>query len=220
MICVGVLTVVLEKIYYLGIARYQYFVGRAAVHRRVVYKDEDDRTTEIPYLSMLKVHVATDDGDPFGIVKRGIVTIRAKFLIPTTAWPDSKHGYGQISIDKKSIRGRILWDYEDCSGQTFMFLPVGIVSYRNKEYIAGLFRDTSIDGLLLKKFATEKGRYERVGKFEDRKSEKAKSVEEKFRDQKLELQEARQSAQVPTETDYILVDIDEDGIKWYTISII
>lgn len=186
----------------------------AAIDGPVSFPSEG-RKLQVPYINILDMRVASEGCDPFGSIKEGILTVSSKFMIRAIARRDirSFSGLSTISTGDKSISGRIMWDYSEYQDHTYMFLPLGIFGYQDSSY----YRD--FEGLLLKETGVQNGQYERVGKFQ-REFRSFKLPDLTCKELLEDLKTLVDTASILTETDYDSVEVDQEGVEWYTITII
>ncbi|KAF4632622.1 hypothetical protein G7Y89_g5502 [Cudoniella acicularis] len=155
------------------------------------------------------------NGDPFGKVTGGILTLRSKFLafciirLPNCL---PSHGCFKISTGVHSFEGQFQWDYEH---QNCFLFPLGVFDDGNK----GL--PQQLRGILIKSTGNKNGQYQRVGIFNIRGELDTESLQFLVNGRLgMELEEPWASATVLTEANYASVNVDEEGIKWYTITIV
>ncbi|TGO57644.1 hypothetical protein BCON_0063g00010 [Botryotinia convoluta] len=165
-------------------------------------------------IDITKVDITLEHDDPFGGVKRGVLNLRSKSMI-ICEMESPLDKYSGRSIGKISIKSYDLkWDYEDCGSEGFchsiLVLPVGILEHGG------------IGGLLLRHTDQENGQYERLGRFQLRTYFDDYKVMSRAMNlaQDKQFEELGLGDVLPSEKDYISTDVDEDGITWYTISIV
>ncbi|KAM3158309.1 hypothetical protein ABEW05_001152 [Botrytis cinerea] len=171
------------------------------------------------YIDVTKVDIALENvEDPFGGVKSGVLTIRSKsMIIHEMGSPLNEHS--DISVDRLLfIEPRfIVWDRSwESYRNTILILAIGVSEHSN-------FKE--IKGLLLKHTLQENGQYERLGYFsipngvrEYRLVGTVTCLDQDYQFNELDL--LGYLVDLPSEKDYISTDVDEDGITWYTISIV
>ncbi|KAM0312307.1 hypothetical protein ACHAO8_006431 [Botrytis cinerea] len=172
------------------------------------------------YIDVTKVDITAENDDPFGCIKSGVLTLRSKsMIIYEMRSPLSENG--ERSIGKLSIGHFILhWDHRDCCLESYrkstLILPIGVmkVSY-----------GSMIMGLLLGHTLQENGQYERLGYFTifelaDEYKLIIQAMNLAQDEQFKELGLLENGGALPSEKDYISIDVDEDGLTWYTISIV
>ncbi|THV54849.1 hypothetical protein BGAL_0018g00050 [Botrytis galanthina] len=190
----------------------------AAANREVFFPG-DAHILDEAYIDVIKLDIALENADdPFGGVKSGVLTLRSKSMIISEIGSPLNNfdsiSVGEIPIVPFSIK----WDSEDRGLESYrksiLMLPVGVWE-ESTGYI-------SIEGLLLKHNLQENGQYERIGYFDIRKMDdnyelirRAMNLTQDEQFKTLGLGNA-----LPSEEDYVSTDVDEDGITWYTISII
>lgn len=192
----------------------------AAVNQEVSFP-RDRKMIHEAYIDVTKVDIALENvNDPFGGVKSGVLTLRSKSMI-TYEMKSPFSSYDMITIGKLSFDNfDTWWDSINCGLESYptsiLILPIGVFEDSG---------DTEIEGLLLIHTNQENGQYERVGHFripdpsieyEPIRRAMNLSQDEQFK----ELGLLENGAALPSEKDYISTDVDEDGLTWYTISII
>ncbi|KAM0132829.1 hypothetical protein ACHAO1_006574 [Botrytis cinerea] len=189
-----------------------------AAARQRVDVDRYGITFREAYIDVIKVDITAENDDPFGCIKSGVLTIRSKSMIifemkSLSGRPDPKfHGLSSGNV-------RLIWDHEYCCLESYyksiLILPIGI---KNNTF------EDRVMGLLLRPTLQENGQYERLGSFiffertEHCKIVQAMNLPQHEQFEELGLLE--NGGALPSEKDYISTDVDEDGITWYTISII
>lgn len=171
------------------------------------------RRLQVSYINILDIRLASEGCDPFGSIKEGILTVSSKFMISAIAKRDLRSGLSTISIGDKSIPGRITWDYSEYQDHIYMFLPLGIIGYQDSSY------HRKFEGLLLKETGVQNGQYERVGKFQ-REYQSFEVLDLICKELLEDLKTLVDTASILTETDYDSVEVDKEGVQWYTITII
>ncbi|KAF7882841.1 uncharacterized protein EAF02_006204 [Botrytis sinoallii] len=189
----------------------------AAVNHSV-YFPEDTKVFHEAYTDVTKIDITLENADdPFGGVKSGVLTLRSRFMMifEMESRPNTPNNYRGISFGKFPISASdIRWDHRDCGlesySESILMLPIGVS------------KDSVIKVLLLILTNQENGQYERVGYFvvydwaDDYKLiRRAMNLTQDEQFKELGLGDA-----LPSEKDYISTDVDEDGITWYTISIV
>ncbi|TGO71107.1 hypothetical protein BELL_0619g00090 [Botrytis elliptica] len=189
----------------------------AAVNNSVYFPGDTEVFHEA-YIDVTKIDITLENtDDPFGGVKSGILTLRSRFMMifGMEPRPNTANNYRGISFGKFPIRtSDIFWDHRDCGlesySESILMLPIGVSL-------------NFIKVLVLMLTNQENGKYERVGYFDlpsysdgyesIRRAMNLTQDDEQFKE--LGLGDA-----LPSEKDYISTDVDEDGITWYTISIV
>ncbi|TGO67025.1 hypothetical protein BOTNAR_0049g00120 [Botryotinia narcissicola] len=193
----------------------------ASVKHKVVIHD-DTTVLHEACIDVVEVDITLEDvDDPFGGVKSGDLVLRSKTMIFCER-KSPLHRFTRMSVGKISIEPtNINWDHEDCGSKghcnSILILPIGILKD------AGANSDFSrIDGLLLTHIKKKGGQYERIGHFTIIKGDtyyelicRAMNLAQDEQFKALGLGDA-----LPSEKDYISTDVDEDGMTWYTISIV
>ncbi|TGO28185.1 hypothetical protein BPAE_0031g00510 [Botrytis paeoniae] len=193
----------------------------AAVKTRI-YMHDDEKVPREAFIDVTNVITTLEDGDnPFGGVKSGTLELRARFMIFYERASPFEHCI-KLSVGKFSIVSvHVHWDYEDCgpkdSCNSILILPIGILSDTGMDP-----NPPTIEGLLLRHTDQENGQYDRLGHF---------TILQKYPNYELicramNLAQYEQFGELglgdalPSEKDYISTGVDEDGITWYTISIV
>ncbi|TGO12541.1 hypothetical protein BTUL_0086g00160 [Botrytis tulipae] len=198
--------------------------------KHVVAMHDDTVVLREAYIDIVEVDITLEHDDPFGGVKRGVLSIRSKSMLscemksPLNQYGErsrNKITIDRITIGKISIETYLIgWDYEDCGSEGFcnpiLVLPIGTLGYDGPNSSA------KIEGLLLRPTDQENGQYERLGRLEiweeDPNYELIRRAMNLAQDEQFK--ELGLGDALPSEKDYVSTDVDEDGITWYTISIV
>jgi len=190
----------------------------AAVKGRVQFPEEWE-TPLHSYMRVVDVRVTLAGNDPFGDVDGGILTVSSNHIFYCWADPPHEKNMGhngdEVFIGNRSlkpIRGEVRWHYQESyTPQCVLFL----VDIRNVFRSQLYQKDRCLNALLLKKTGNEKGQYERVGRFQvsELEGDGIKYLE-------IALERISEVDDVLSEADYISVDYDDEGTKWYTVTIV
>jgi len=171
------------------------------------------RCTEV-----INAYVDVDvDGDPFGNVKGGALTMRSKFL--AFCGPEGmfeSYGRTRILLPTELFNPSIEfeWDYDEDHYCLLVMFPIAVFDAWRGD---GL----SLEGLLLRGAGKENGQYKRVGMFWMDGCNHRKIFPLLLKDRPgVERETSWGSGKSPTEADYVLVDVDDEGSRWYTINIV
>ena len=171
------------------------------------------------HIKIIDVFVTLDwssSVDPFGFVNGGVLTISSKIIL-RCAVDDMLN----ILIGQNMLSGGVLWDYEVGKdlAKSCLLVPVG--TFDCKAWVKELSgpEPCRLGSLILKPTGNKNGQYERLGSFEARHTTKS-AVDNLLQDLFEKMKGSKEAAWVPTEADYLSVDVDDEGSKWYTITII
>jgi hypothetical protein len=189
-----------------------------------------DETLLDSYIRVVDVRVTLASDNPFGDVDGGILTVSSKLF--TYCWVnppqhDNIHENVGLNDDEviiggrllNPIRGQVTWDHEENYGRECALFLVNI------RRATRLGNTKCLSALLLKSTDKGKGRYERVGLLEVWGIEGLGGDFMKHLDSALErvsqmLKGPKEDDDFLTEAGCLSVDYDEEGIKWYTITIV
>ncbi|KAI9643378.1 hypothetical protein NHQ30_007997 [Ciborinia camelliae] len=183
---------------------------------------EDTFVFQESYIDITSIDMTLEEEHDglFGHVKGGILTIRSKYMIKTLIERAPLPHRHQISIGEINMDCSIQWDYKDNGLQSLdnsiLILPIGSLD-ETGECMCILLQNTD----------KINGQYERVGALFPEPGYHRSSYY-RFRDimklieeeQFQELGISEESKTFPSEKDYLSIDVDEDGRKWYTITIV
>ncbi|KAF5869349.1 putative tol protein [Botrytis fragariae] len=189
-----------------------------------VHMPDDKKVLRKSFIHVTNVMTTLEDNDdPFGGVKSGTLELRTKFM--TFCERETPFDqYVGIPLGKISISPfYINWDHKDCGPKrccnSILILPIGISEVIDANDCP------QIEGLLLRHTDQENGQYERLGAFtifEGRAGYEliCRAMNLAQDEQFEELGLLEDDGTLPSEKDYISTDVGEDGITWYTISIV
>jgi hypothetical protein len=173
----------------------------------------------IPCAELIEAQVTLAGSDRQGDVQGGVLIMKSKFPAFCTTKEFDSQGSRQktIPIASHSIEELKFWDFEAAERHHHLMFPIAIFECVNDKTL-------SLKGLLLRRTGVANGQYQRLGMFqiwEELENGSAEFLQSLFEDELgVERRVPWGSRKSPTEADYVSREVDDEGTKWYTITII